>query len=98
MDLDRFTESLASDSPPPALSLPLQALWFAAKGDWDAAHERAQESSDRDAAWVHAHLHREEGDNANAAYWYRRAGKPVSGESIDEERGALIAALLQKTK
>ena len=73
---------------------PLRALWHAAHGDWTAAHEEAQAGDDRDSAWVHALLHREEGDQWNAEYWYRRAGKPVFRGEIADERAAMIAALL----
>jgi hypothetical protein len=94
LSVEAFRESLSQAAPPAGLSLPLHALWYASRGDWDAAHERVQESPDRDGAWVHAHLHRQEGDLGNAAYWYRRAGKPVATATIEEEREALIEALL----
>jgi len=74
---------------------PLKALWHAAHGDWTAAHEEAQVGEDRESAWVHALLHREEGDQWNAEYWYRRAGKPVFTGTLDEEREQMIAALLR---
>ena len=78
-DLASFEASLASDSPPASLSRPLLALWHLAKGDWNRAHGVAQEDEvDRECAWVHAHLHRVEGDLGNAGYWYRRAGRPVA--------------------
>ena len=72
-----------------------RALWHASHGDWTAAHEEAQAGDDRDSAWVHALLHREEGDQGNAEYWYRRARKPVFRGGIAEERVAMITALLQ---
>ena len=72
----------------------LRALWHAAKGDWQAAHEEAQAGSDAECAWVHALLHREEGDQWNAEYWYGKAGKPVFRGSIEQERDAMIATLL----
>ena len=75
-------------------SVALQALWHAAHGDWTAAHEAAQSSDDADAAWVHALLHRQEGDAANARYWYRRAGKPVFRGTVSEEQDVMLAALL----
>ncbi len=75
-------------------SLALQALWHAVRGDWTAAHEAAQSSDDADAAWVHALLHRQEGDAANARYWYRRAGKPVFRASMGEELDLMLATLL----
>ncbi len=73
----------------------LRALWHAAHNHWDAAHEEAQAGTDAECAWVHALLHREEGDPVNAAYWYRRAGRPVYGGTIQQEREEMIAVLLQ---
>ena len=96
MDLHTFTASLTADAPPAGLSRLLQALWYDAAGDWDAAHRLAQEQDDRDGAWVHAYLHRKEGDPANAAYWYRRAGRPVSRLSLEEEWKEIAEALLAK--
>ena len=74
----------------------LRALWHAAHGNWSAAHEEAQEGEDRDSAWVHALLHREEGDQSNAEYWYRRAGRPVFRGSIAQERVEMISDLLSR--
>ena len=83
-----------ADAPPetPALA----ALWWAGQGPahWDRAHALVQDDPGRDAAWVHAHLHRLEGDPANAAYWYARAGRPVAGGDLAAEREAIAAALL----
>jgi len=73
---------------------PLRALWHAVRGDWNAAHEEAQQGEDRDSAWVHALLHREEGDQWNAEYWYRRAGKPVFKGAVGQERNEMILSLL----
>jgi hypothetical protein len=94
MDRKTFQDSLAAAAPPAGLSHALQALWHAAKGDWNAAHEQAQAQEDAAGAWVHAYLHRWEGDQSNAAYWYRRAGKPVAGESLEAEWEAIVQALL----
>jgi len=96
MDTKTFRESLAGASPPAGLAPPVAALWQAAKGDWDGAHRLVQDESSNDAAWVHAYLHRVEGDLGNAGYWYRRAGKPVAKGSLDEEWGAIAAALLRE--
>jgi len=93
MDLPGFRQTLASPAPPEGLSLALQALWWDAKGDWDKAHECAQERDDKDGARVHAYLHRKEGDPLNAGYWYRRAGiSPFTG-SLPEEWEALVTSL-----
>ena len=77
-----------------ALSLPLQALWHDAQGDWDQAHGVCQSAGDRDGDWVHAYLHRKEGDLANAGYWYRRAKQPVHKGTLDEEWEEIARALL----
>ncbi len=94
MEFSIFKQSLSEKAPPPNLSLALQGLWHAAKGDWDTAHECAQAQDDEQGAWVHAHLHRQEGDLGNAAYWYRRAGKPVATASLGKEWESLVQALL----
>ena len=94
MDITGFKSSLELDNPPEELSRPLQALWWDGKGDWDKAHTTAQEVSDADGAWVHAYLHRKEGDEGNAAYWYSRAGKPKSSVSLDEEWEEIVQAML----
>ena len=72
---------------------PLKALRLLAGGDWQGAHEAVQDDESKDAAWVHAHLHRVEGDLSNAGYWYRRAGKPVATADLGEERTAIEEAL-----
>jgi hypothetical protein len=93
--LDAFRSSVSGAAPPKDVSPALQALWWAAKGDWDKAHNVAQANGDdSDCHWVHAHLHHQEGDMSNAGYWYRRAGKPVSTVSVQEEWEQLTKALL----
>jgi hypothetical protein len=96
MERQTFIDSLSEATPPSGLSLALQALWHDAKGDWDTAHERAQEQEDRTGAWVHAYLHRKEGDETNASYWYRRAGKPVATCSLEAEWAAIVDTLLSE--
>ena len=97
MDLEKFRRSLNDPNPPAGLSLPLTGLWWDAKRNWAKAHEAAQQDEGPQGSWVHAYLHRKEGDATNAAYWYQRAGKPVSRWSLEEEwieiAGALIADL-----
>lgn len=95
MDLAAFRASLADASPPADLGHALSALWLDARGDWDGAHEAAQADEGGVGDWVHAYLHRKEGDAGNAAYWYRRAGKPVCRTSLDEEWEAIASALLR---
>ena len=94
MNLEEFRNSLASDGPPLELSLPLAALWWDAKGEWTKAHESAQEDEGPGGAWVHAYLRRQEGDLANAGYWYQRAGKPPASTSLDKERAEIVNSLL----
>jgi hypothetical protein len=95
MDLTAFRASLVEATPPPKLSVALRALWLDAKGDWDGAHDAAQADEGGAGDWVHAYLHRKEGDLGNAAYWYRRAGKPVCRNSLDAEWSEIAAALIR---
>jgi len=96
MDLTQFKKTLSEDEPPEGLSRTLEALWRAAKGDWDGAHGLAQQGSGADSAWVHAYLHRVEGDLGNAGYWYRRAAREVCRDALGDEWDAIAAALLEK--
>ena len=96
MDLTAFKSSLNQETPPD-LPVPLQALWQDAKGDWTAAHDLLQGQESGDGAWVHAYLHRKEGDISNASYWYRKAGKPVASSTLDEEWDSLAEALLSQS-
>src|SRR5258706_14147492 len=83
MSFAEFQQSVAKDSAPPAeASLALQALWHDARGDWDRAHACAQEDHGRDSSWVHAYLHRKEGDVGNAGYWYARAGRKMPAKKV----------------
>lgn len=95
MDIDVFSASLCADEPP-ALSPPLRALWFDAKGDWDAAHKCVDQLSDGDSMWVHAFLHRKEGDLSNARYWYARAGRAPHEGALEAEWREIAMALLGK--
>jgi hypothetical protein len=97
MDINDFKRAISTGTMPKSLSPALRALWFEAQGDWDKSHKTAQDSDDRSAAWVHAYLHRKEGDNSNAGYWYNRAGRDVSNLSFDEEWEQIVAALLDQT-
>jgi hypothetical protein len=95
MTLDDFRKSLGATAPPPGLTLALAGLWWDAKGDWTRAHESAQQDDGENGAWVHAYLHRKEGDENNAAYWYRRASKPVCREPLDTEWLNIVKRLLE---
>lgn len=94
MDYDTFKASIAKDAPPDGLSLALQALWQDAKGEWDEAHKLAQAQKDETGAWVHAYLHRVEGDLPNANYWYRNASKPECSAPLQDEWDAITRTLL----
>ena len=85
--------TLGNAAPGADLAPPLAALWWAAKGDWDAAHKIVQDESTKDAAWVHAYLHRVEGDLSNAGYWYRQAGQPVAKDALEAEWERIVSAL-----
>jgi hypothetical protein len=89
-----FRASLADTAPASTLSPPLAALWWAAKGKWDDAHKIVMHEETADAAWVHAYLHRVEGDLGNAGYWYRQANQPVAKDSLDAEWERIVSALL----
>ena len=95
MTLEQFRTSLTQKSAPAALSRPLRAMWEDAKGNWNDAHAIAQEIDDSMGSWIHAYLHRKEGDLGNAGYWYGRAGKPVARETLDEEWERIVSALLR---
>lgn len=82
--------------PSPTLSEPLMALWWDAKGNWEQAHEVCQSAGSKDGDWVHAYLHRKEGDQGNAAYWYSRASRPVYRGELDDEWTAMVDTLLEQ--
>jgi len=94
MTLDDFRQSLTADKPPTEITLALAGLWWDAKGDWTRAHESAQQEEGSEGSWVHAYLHRKEGDQDNAAYWYGRAGKPVCRQPLDAEWLSIVRDLL----
>ena len=93
-----FRASLSGATPAPDLGAPLAALWWAAKGNWDEAHRIAQDERGANAAWVHAYLHRVEGDLGNAGYWYRQAGQPVAKDTLEAEWERIVSALLGGAK
>lgn len=89
-----FSASLSASAPASGLKPPLATLWWAAKGQWDEAHKIVQDEATPEAAWVHAYLHRVEGDLGNAGYWYRQAGQPVAKDSLEAEWERIVSALL----
>lgn len=94
MTLAEFKVTLDATTPPENITPALRALWHDARGDWNAAHETAQSVDDETGAWVHAYLHRKEGDAGNAAYWYRRARKPIATDPLGVEWERIASALL----
>jgi hypothetical protein len=85
MTFSEFKEGLTGSAPPADASVYLQCLWFDHHGNWEKAHELIQDLGDKKAAWIHAYLHRKEGDIWNADYWYRKATKERPACSLDEE-------------
>lgn len=94
MDMQAFRSSIADSAPPGGLGAAARALWWDAKGNWNKAHECAQAQEDATGAWVHAYLHRKEGDNSNAGGWYRRAGRPPATGSLEAEWTVIAQAVL----
>jgi hypothetical protein len=89
-------ELRASDTAPEGLTNALTALWFDAHEDWYEAHRLVQDDGGAEAAWVHAYLHRREGDAGNARYWYHLASREFFSGSLEEEWSRIAAALLSK--
>ena len=95
MNVAAFKASLSGAAPAPGLPAPLAGLWWAAKGDWDRAHGIVQDDGTRNAAWVHAYLHRVEGDLSNAGYWYGKAGQTTAKDSLQAEWERIASTLLE---
>ena len=94
MTLEHFRQSVGEKAPARDLSVALAGLWWDAKGDWTKAHESAQQDEGVAGSWVHAYLHRKEGDASNAAYWYSRAGRRPSKATLEQEWEEIASALL----
>jgi hypothetical protein len=92
-DVEGFRASLTAAAPAEELSAPLAALWWDAKGDWTRAHALVDELETRDGMAVHAYLHRKEGSEGNAEYWYQRAGRGFHRARLEEEWAALVEGL-----
>jgi len=90
MTFEQFRATLTGNEPPHDLSSELRALWHDARGDWNAAHQVAQDIDSQSGSLIHAYLHRKEGDLSNASYWYRRAGRSVVKDSLEEEWKRLV--------
>lgn len=96
MEITEFKSSIGQESMPEGLSLHMQALWYDKKGQWHKAHSLIDSLGDEDSAYLHAYLHRREGDLSNAEYWYRRAGKKRPAKSLDEEWEDMVHYFLAK--
>lgn len=95
MSFEEFRDSVGAGAPPVGLDRALLALWHEARGEWDRAHELAQAAGGRAGDWVHAYLHRKEGDEGNAGYWYARAGKTMATGGLPAEWEAIARELLR---
>ncbi|MDX1364497.1 hypothetical protein [Arenibacter latericius] len=91
-----FKETLTHQTPPLTWSEALRAMWFDVKGDWEASHNIAQDLHDTNGSWIHAYLHRKEGDKFNAGYWYRMAGRSFPSISLEEEQQELVTYFLEQ--
>lgn len=98
MTFEEFHKSLSGTEPAFSFSSYLKALWYDGKGDWEKAHMIIQDVEDQTASWIHAYLHRKEGDVFNADYWYRRAGKKRPDSSLEEEWKNIAMVLLSELK
>jgi hypothetical protein len=95
MTITRFKDSLKHDVPPNDIRYELRALWLDARGEWEKAHSVVQNIDTPESAWVHAYLHRRQGDSKNAAYWYERAGRKVCTTSLEDEWQYIAENLLE---
>jgi hypothetical protein len=94
MTIDEYKATLLESNPPPHFNVQLKSLWHDGKGNWEAAHDLAQEIHTTDGSWIHAYLHRKEGDRSNASYWYKMANKPFPSVSLDKEWEQLVENFL----
>jgi hypothetical protein len=94
MIITEFKNTLSGNTPADNLSVYLKALWFDAKGDWEKAHTLIQDVPDKTAAWIHAYLHRKEGNVWNADYWYTKANRKRPSLSLEQEWEEIVSSLL----
>jgi hypothetical protein len=92
--LAEFKATLNLEVPPQAFPAPLKSLWYDGKGDWQQAHAQVDHLTDQESAWVHAYLHRKEGDIWNADYWYRKAKQTRPGITLEQEWEQLVQQFL----
>lgn len=93
MTFAQFQESLQQNTPP-SLNVLLLSLWYDGNGDWHKAHDLVNDLEGKEAAWVHAYMHRKEGDESNASYWYNRAKMSKPTYSLEQEWEEIVKALL----
>ncbi|MEP6747203.1 MAG: hypothetical protein ABJB86_05740 [Bacteroidota bacterium] len=94
MEFDEFSKSIISAEPPEMLNPYALAMWYDARGDWEAAHSIVQDLQDKTAARIHAYLHRKEGDTGNAGYWYSRAARQMPTVTVEKEWEEIVKAVL----
>jgi hypothetical protein len=94
VNLEQFRDSVQGIKPPDGITSALVALWWDAKGDWSKAHDAVQDDHGPEGAWVHAYLHRKQGDASNAAYWYEEAKRALATSSLEEEWGEIASSLV----
>ena len=93
MTFEQFKATLKNEQPPTGITTVLTALWYAGKGRWEQAHNIVQDIPTREGSWVHAYLHRVEGDDGNASYWYSKAGRKIPALSLEEEWEEIVTAI-----
>jgi hypothetical protein len=96
MKYDEFKSAISSPAPPAEVSIYLKALWYDAKNDWEQSHNIIQEYDTKTAFWIHAYLHRKEGDPGNASYWYQKAGRKMPGYDLEKEWEEIVKQLLDQ--
>ena len=97
MNYDEFITTLKKNEPPKNISDTLKALWYDGKDDWESSHNVAQDIHDKNGSWIHAYLHRKEGDIPNARYWYTMAGRKEPGVTLKEEWESLVKHFIQQS-
>ncbi len=95
MNIDDLKKSVSEDVPPKGISKLCKAMWYDARGNWDTAHQIAQSVDSKDGSWVHAYLHRKEGDLSNANYWYHMAGRNIPEVSLEKEWEEIALELIK---
>ncbi|MDT7830501.1 hypothetical protein RQM65_17665 [Pricia sp. S334] len=93
---DDFEATLQQSEPNREWPAALKSLWYDAKGDWEASHDIAQDLHNDTGSWIHAYLHRKEGDEFNAGYWYRRANRDFPKMTLNEEHRVITESILTR--